>query len=200
MSRNIFVTPIIMATKRTKGGAKFKGGVTTYRNVKKEIWLLLRDTSVVAVISCPSGATMIDYYGLPDDFPGKDSLQGQTCFQRVAYLEKAFQNDINQRKFIPYLALHEFEALLFAAPATIAAAFPGTTIENALLAIINNYHSPEEINDGPKSHPAARLLTLLPSYHKALHAPLIARRIGLDRIRGACSHFDQWLTKLESLG
>ena len=90
--------------------------------------------------------------------------------------------------------------MLFSDSAKIAATFPGTDVESTLLAIRNNYHSPEEINDGPTTHPAARLLALLPSYHKTLHGPLIARRIGLDNIRGACAHFDEWLTKLESLG
>ena len=162
ITKNIFLTPIIIATKRTKGGTKFRGGITSYQRVKKQILLLLRDTSAVAV------TTMIDYYGLPDKWPGKDSVSGRTCFERVAYLEKAFQDDINHRRFIPYLALHEFEALLFSDSAKIAATFPGTDVESTLLAIRNNYHSPEEINDGPTTHPAARLLALLPSYHKTL--------------------------------
>ena len=101
ITKNIFLTPIIIATKRTKGGTKFRGGITSYQRVKKQILLLLRDTSAVAV------TTMIDYYGLPDKWPGKDSVSGRTCFERVAYLEKAFQDDINHRRFIPYLALYQ---------------------------------------------------------------------------------------------
>lgn len=194
MTKNIFLTPIIIATKRTKEGAKFRGGITSYKKFKKQIKLLLRDSSVMAV------TTMIDYYGLPDKWPGKDSVSGRTCFERVAYLEKVLQDEINHRKFLPYLALHEFEALLFSDSAKIAATFPEMDVEKTLLSIRNSVHSPEEINDGPTTHPAARLLALLPSYHKTLHGPLIARRIGLDNIRGVCLHFDQWLTKLESLG
>lgn len=194
MAKNIFLTPIIMATKRTKAGMKFRGGISSYQKVKKQILLLLKDSSVVAV------TTMIDYYGLPDKWPGVDRVSGRTCFERVAYLEKALQDDINHRKFLPYLALHEFEALLFSDCTKIAATFPAMDVENTLLAIQSSYHSPEEINGGPTTHPAARLLALLPSYHKTLHGPLIARRIGLEHIRGVCAHFDQWLTKLESLG
>ena len=64
--------------------------------------MLLRDTSLAAV------TTMIDYYGLTNDFPGKDSVGGRAGILGAAYLETAFQNDINNRRFIPYFALHEF--------------------------------------------------------------------------------------------
>lgn len=192
LSLGVWLSYSIVATKRTKKGTKFKGGFTSYQNLKKQILLLLRDTSLVAV------TTMIDYYGIPDDFPGKATLQGQTCFDKVAYLEKACQIDINHRKFIPYLTLHEFEALLFTDPLAIAAAFGGIKVKKQLLAIRNSYSSPEEINDGPKTHPAARILALLPNYRKRRHGPLIASNIGLATIRAECVHFNEWLNKLEA--
>lgn len=41
---------------------------------------------------------------------------------------------------------------------------------------------------------------LIQGYRKTLHGPLLAERIGLDRIRAECPRFDAWLRRLESLG
>lgn len=67
------------------------------------------------------------------------------------------------------------------------------TAEAALFA------TPEEINEGADTHPAARILKHAPGYRKPLHGPLIANRIGLATIRSRCPHFDQWLTNLAEL-
>lgn len=58
--------------------------------------------------------------------------------------------------------------------------------------------SPEHINDGPSTHPSARLARV-PRYRKVRDGTAMARRIGLDRIRSECAHFSEWLTRLETL-
>ena len=61
-------------------------------------------------------------------------------------------------------------------------------------------NSPEHINDGPETHPSARLACLRdPSYSKPLHGSRVAERIGIERIRGECQHFDAWLSRIEGL-
>jgi hypothetical protein len=42
---------------------------------------LLNDTGAVAV------TTMLDYYGLPRDFPGRSAIPAGDCYARVAHLE-----------------------------------------------------------------------------------------------------------------
>jgi len=64
--------------------------------------------------------------------------------------------------------------------------------------IRDKYNSPEEINDGSTTHPSYRLMELITDYQKPIHGPLLAMEIGLDVIRSACPHFDQWLSKLEN--
>ena len=60
--------------------------------------------------------------------------------------------------------------------------------------------SPEHINDGINTHPSARLAKILkPSYDKPFHGSAVAQRIGLERIRAECRHFDAWLTRIERL-
>jgi len=184
--------PVLVTTKRTRGGPTFKGGVSSYQKIKYDLHLLLRDTSAKLV------TTMLDFYRLPRDFPGRRTLPRGSCYKRVDYLEAKFQADIGHRKFLPYLQLHEFEAMVFAGPEHIARAFPERNALQDLRQIMDRVKSPEEIND--KMPPSKRLRKLVPEYEKPLHGPLIILEIGLDRIRGECPHFDNWLTKLESLG
>lgn len=62
---------------------------------------------------------MLDFYGLPEDFPGQDSRPTQAR-AAVAHLEHCASNAVGNPRFIPYLSLHEFEALLFADPHLVA--------------------------------------------------------------------------------
>jgi hypothetical protein len=59
--------------------------------------------------------------------------------------------------------------------------------------------SPEDINDSPETAPSKRILAAMSGYQKTFHGPLIACDIGIDPMRAACPHFDQWLRALEGL-
>jgi oligopeptide/dipeptide ABC transporter ATP-binding protein len=61
------------------------------------------------------------------------------------------------------------------------------------------FKAPEEINDGETTAPSKRLQSLYPGYDKILFDPLIAQRIGLDKLRQECPHFRDWMSKLEAL-
>lgn len=195
--RGVYVIPKIVTTRIVKSGPDFKGGLVRgcFDRVRRELGLLLKDPSAVAV------TTMFDYYGLPDDFPGRADPQGKDCFERVRYVEARFKEDIRHEKFIPYCQLHEFEALLFTDPQRIAGAFPdGPDHTSSLTQISDSFESPEEIDDSPRTHPSARLESLYPGYQKPLYGSLIALRIGIDTMRRKCRHFRQWLETLEGLG
>jgi hypothetical protein len=194
LNHNIFLTAKIITTKRMKMGTDFKGGISNYGKIKNDILRLLGDSSVAAV------TTLIDYYGLPSDFPGKSTIKGTNCFERVSYLEKHFADDIANDKFIPFLSLHEFEAYLFTSPTDLANAFPNMDIKDEFIRIREEFQTPEEINEGATTHPAARISKLVPIYKKALHGPIITKRIGLTAIRKMCPHFNAWISTLESLG
>lgn len=185
--------PTLARTKRTKSGQTFKGGIVSYRQIQKDICNLLRDSSALLV------TTLIDYYGLPDDFPGKSSLPPGSPRQRVQYLEEAFKNDIGHPRFLPFLVLHEFEALVLVEPGHFATVLP--YYKDNVPALLEDIGTtpPEEINEGEETHPAARIQRYFPGYQKRLHGPRIVQEIGLDKIRKRCPHFDRWLRKLESL-
>ena len=150
---------------------------------------------------------MIDFYGLPDNFPSQENLPIASCYSQVTHLENAFEQDIGyqSQRFSAYLQLHEFEAMLFVAPDKMAKVFPGSDNTRQLVTIKladikKAFASPEEINNNRQTAPSKRILSLFPGYQKPLYGTLIALDIGLDHIRSECSHFNQWLTKLEGLG
>ncbi len=190
----IDVIPKILTTKRTKSGLMFKGGISTYEKVRKDLIRLLNDSSANLVTS------MIDYYGLPNDFPGKATLSGGSPLERVKYIEAEWLQDIGNGKFLPYCSLHEFESLLFSSPASIA---QGLAIHNRApeFALIRQaFLTPEDINDHPQTVPSARITKLFSGYSKPVFGPQIAARIGIQEMRKECRHFNWWLSQLEAFG
>ncbi len=194
LAREVVATPKIVVTKRAKGGFQFKGGVVGYRQVRGDLVRLLGDTAVDAV------STMLDYYGLPDDFPGRASPPpaARDPEGRARHVEEELARDLDDRRLIPYVSLHEFEALLFSDPPAFDAQFPGSRGAARVAAIRGSFRSPEEIDEGRETHPSARLLKLFPDYDKATVGPVMAHRIGLERMREECPHFDGWVSKLET--
>jgi len=66
--------------------------------------------------------------------------------------------------------------------------------------------TPEEINDSPATSPSARIESACEQlfgsarvFQKRTHEPMIAARIGLEKIRAECPHFNDWMSKLEKL-
>lgn len=85
-----------------------RGGDIRYPRFKREL-LRLMSHDQTSFFSC-----MIDYFALNNEFPGFDEAQSIIdAHDRVIFLEEALAQDINQQKFIPYIQLHEFEALVF---------------------------------------------------------------------------------------
>ena len=152
---------------------------------------------------------MIDLYGLPADFPGRESVPpALPAAGRARQHEAALASDIAARlgplpvgrRLIPYLPLHEFEALLFSDPPAFAAAFPDRPDAiKPLQAIRDGFSDPEAIDDGPTTAPSKRLLGILPGYEKSVAGILSAQRIGLATLRRECRHFDAWVTRLSAL-
>ena len=192
--RGVAPIAVLVSTKLVKSGPRFKGGLISYERTRNEVLRLLRDTGAAAV------TTMYDLYGLPEDFPGYQTRPSQSGYAKVEHLESALNQDIGHRRFRAYLQLYEFEALLFVDPERTAAQFPASGHLDRIREIRAAFHSPEEIDDHPDTAPSKRLLTLFPGYQKALHGPLIAIQVGLERIRRECPHFDRWLGWLDGLG
>ncbi|MDD3597728.1 DUF4276 family protein [Sulfuricurvum sp.] len=167
-------------------------GISKYEIINKEVNNLLKDTSATLV------TTMIDYYRLPSDFPQKQQLNLQLqSYKKVEILESAFGDDIQNSKFLPYLQLHEFEALLFSEVSHFSKVLSTKSHVSYFEKIVQTLE-PEEINDQPNTSPANRIKNIFPQYQKESHGAILAKAIGLEKMREKCPHFSQWIELLEN--
>lgn len=158
-------------------------------------------------------STMLDYFRIDTDWPGLAQVRQQQAGglrlkadTKAAIVEQAMKRMASTAfsalggadRFIPYIEVHEFEALLFSDRAILADALRVDT--NQIAAIMAPFESPEEINDNPSQAPSQQLARVVRGYQKVVMGTLVAARIGLPKLRSACPHFDQWVSRLEGLG
>ena len=193
VQRNLDLRPTVLVTKRVKNGPNFKGGVTKFAKFEADVRRLLHDSGNALV------TTLLDSYGLPGDFPGMATRPASSPLQRVRYVESAVSRYFkNPKNFLPFFALHEFEAWLFASREELPKALARTEKQPQFAAIRDSVVTPEDINERSEWAPSKRIAKLFPGYRKTLHGPTVAGRIGLERIRAECAHFDWWLGQLEA--
>ena len=103
----------------------------------------------------------------------------------------------NQRRFVPYVMMHEFEGLLFSDTTRFAHGIGRPELSPKFQAIRDAFATPEEINDSPITAPSKRIVNLVPGYEKPLMGTLAVLEIGLDAIREECPLFRAWIERLE---
>ncbi|CAN7473910.1 DUF4276 family protein [Pseudoduganella sp. LjRoot289] len=151
--------------------------------------------------------TFFDFYGLPEDFPGKEKAKGKNGISQKAdcllsVLTEKLRTKLGDgalRRFIPYVQMYEFEGLLFSHPEKLAKGINQNNLSGALQKIRDAFDSPEHINNSPVTAPSKRIEELYSAYDKPIHGSLAAIEIGLDVIRKECGRFDEWLKRLEAL-
>jgi len=182
------LTPIIFQTRRDLDGTTYRGGGLSYEKVKSDIQKLLKNTSASLV------TTMFDFYALGQGgFPGWATKSGN-CLAQVKQVEQAINQDIGNPKFRSYLALHEYEALLFSQPLEIANHFPSlnSSVSTNLTAIRTSFATPEHINS--INPPSIRIKNLIVDYRKVADGNGISEKIGIATMRQECKHFDEWVS------
>ncbi len=192
----VFAAVTVLRTKRIMSGGGFKGGVSSYQKMRKNVMELLGDKNARIT-------TLLDFYGLPQDFPDRAAIlaaPGLSARQRATGLQDAFANDIAEDRFVPFLALHEFEAWLFSKPEVVSGHFGRPNLTVALQTIVDKAGAPEDINNDPATHPSARIKQLIPTFKKTSDGPNILEKTTLATVRAVCPHFDEWLTMMEALG
>ncbi len=194
---SVWVSVRCVMTSRTRG-IKHRGGLGQYATAKKDITAWIRQDQN----SDARFTTMFDLYRLPTDFPCyEDTVQGDP-YKRVNALEDALGEDIPDPRFIPYIQLHEFEALLLSDLQKLDSQFydRGDGILR-LVEMTSQFSSPELIDDGTDTAPSKRIINEIPEHGnmKVSAGPIVAEKIGLSRLRSKCTHFGDWLDKLECL-
>lgn len=112
------------------------------------------------------------------------------------------QNEIDdsiRHRFIPYLQVYEFEALLFSNATIFETEFERSEILDYEFLQQTLLIAPEEINDGLDTAPSKRLEKIIKGYNKVLYGSLLSSEIGLDTIREKCPRFNQWIERLEKI-
>lgn len=188
------------------GKKRNRGGVQNWATTQQDIVRTLKEGRYCT--------TMVDYYAMPEEWPGRVNAKSMPWSERAAYVEQeialripdAIGNRVNPKYFIPYVQLHEFEALAFADVNQLAGVLSPLSdhapvrIERKLRDILEGAGHPEAINDGYETCPSRRISGVAKAYRKRVHGPIVTGRIGLDVLRERCGHFASWLTRLETLG
>jgi len=173
------------------------GGMSKYSYIKKDILNIIYEKDVVV-------SMMIDFYRLPSDFPGFNDLKVTQTHQEQANLletriKKDLENSQNQLfdNFIPYIQLHEFEALVFASISGIDSLFERSEMDyNGLMNVIQQYPNPEDINNHPDTAPSVRLKKLISGYNKVLHGIDIINTVGMAELLEKCPRFKTWIESM----
>jgi hypothetical protein len=193
---NVHPTPILLGT------SGHKGGRTSYARVKRDVVVLLKQDRAAYC------STMIDLYGLGPGFPGHPPPDHLSNIEKVRHVERAVKEDICEEltdlrpelRFIPYLQLHEYEAILFSDPAAFAAGISHPNLQRQFQRIRDEFDSPEDINNDPETAPSKRVIAACPSYRKVIEGTQAAAAVGIATMREQCQHFREWIELLEALG
>ena len=188
---------LIYATQISKPGQK--GGDVKFSRAINDIGQHLKQRADTCV------CTFVDYFRLKE-WPGIDKVSPDAAPDQIAKIvNKATKHAVaerfpelqTERRFIPFLAVHEFEALLFSDSHILARKLriQASEIER----VIKQYGIPEAINHGSNTAPSKRLENWDNTYKKTTTGIAIAEETGIDTIRAKCSLFDAWLRKLENL-
>ena len=148
--------------------------------------------------------TMFDQYGLPGEFPGyatPEAIPDRSQQERAVAVQDAMLNDIGDRRLLPYIQVHEFEALVLADPEQLASQYPEDKAGvEVLVKMADGFESPELINGGAETAPAKRIVQQIHTYRKQSAGPIVTERIGIPTLRAKCPHFNAWVEQLEALG
>ena len=178
-----------------------RGGGRRFRPMQNDIERRLKEDASADVYF----TTMVDLYALYSDFPGREKAEElrSNPYEQVGTLQEAWQEETVDKRFIPFIQLHEFEAYLFV-DVTRFPEFCDTPRRGIteLQRVVDNVDSPELIDDGQHSAPSKRIIDQIPAYKrlKSSVGPQMAEDIGLPAIRSKCPHFHEWVCRLERLG
>lgn len=105
--------------------------------------------------------------------------------------------------FIPYIQLHEFEALLFVDIARLETDYPLAKNQiQKLKEETDIYGDPEMINNSVATAPSKRIIKALEqnyNYNKVKSGATITSIIGMEALLDRCQHFKEWIEHIKRL-
>lgn len=178
-----------------------KGGDVRFERVKRDLEIFLKQRTDTYV------TTLVDFYGVRE-WPGIDQIPANASPAEIAEIVNGATRNVvielfaaqrADRRFIPYMSIHEFEALLFSDTASLAAELG--VAEEQVRAVLNECGAPEAINNNPATAPSKRLNGWSRSgkFLKTTTGIKVAHRIGIQKMRAQCPLFHAWLQHFEAL-
>ena len=171
-----------------------QGGMHKYSYVRNDVLNTIYEHDVIVT-------TMFDLYALPHSFPGYEESQTiEDHLKRVEFLEGKMKEDLEQNQkrqfnnYIPYIQLHEFEALVFSSANGFEALFEDDEMNyKGIREVIDAFPNPEDINDSPETAPSKRMQKLILGYNKVAYGISLIEYIGIETILKKCPHFRKWI-------
>lgn len=189
----------------TNGKRDVRGGIKSYGQVRRDLGLWHKE-NLGKRNETHFYTTMIDFYALPSDFPGyAEAMKVMDVNLRVEKLEETFGWDVNMQDFIPYVQLHEYEALVFCGLDFLLERYAGADrAVKELRKVLNGFSgNPEFVDGGWDTAPGRRIASELAKvnyrYNKPESGAYVAERVGMTALRERCGHFDGWIRRLDKI-
>ena len=200
VSHGIVVKSRLLVTSRKKGT---QGGLISYTQAKNDLTRWMKEVEH-RNSETHFFTTMFDFYALPDEFPNMiQTASISDPYLRISNIEIAFQQDIGSDRFIPYIQLHEFEALVFCDITKLAIEYPKCIKEiESLESVLAKYNgNPELINNNPETAPSKRIIAAIEGNHKYKYnkprsGAVVTASIGLPTMMRLCTHFREWIYQI----
>ncbi|NME66597.1 DUF4276 family protein [Flammeovirga aprica] len=163
-----------------------KGGLTTYKHLQDDIRRTLAQGDVIVT-------TLVDFYALPSNFPNYSSNS-----DNVANIEDGIHSDFqNTDNLIPYIQLHEVEALMFSSEDGLAYILQDEdeSCITKVREIRSQYTNPEQINNSRLTAPSKRLENIY-DYDKTGDGGEIFEFIGIEPMLENCPRFNAWIQQI----
>ena len=156
LSHHLYERGFTSVSARIVGNARERtrrGGIVSWEIARQGILSrLIEDSNRIST-------TMVDYYAMPLDWPGRADrfAQAASSAQIAENIEQALLADIcanmdrnfNPNRFVPYMMMHEFEAMLFSDCDSFGHSIGRSGLIADLQAIRDDFDTPEEIDDSP---------------------------------------------------
>ena len=184
-SKGVEITPVLIGRASAENVG---GGNVTIPRLGRDVARLYRSFDAVT--------TLVDFYGFRDKGDRTVEELEAVLLERV---QSMIRRGWDNRKVVPYVQKHEFEGLLFADVSAFSIVGAKQSDIERLAAVRAEFPTPEDIDDHPTTSPSKRIMDTILGYKRNADGPLVASKVGLERMRAECPRFNGWLTQLESL-
>lgn len=202
LMKKLIIPYLYKEVEKSKGWAITTQKITTNRQLNKKGGIIgftyfVNEVKRVSSQGCTIITTFFDFFGLPADFPEYTTDSNKIGEIEIGTGLKLQEEIPDLPEFLPYIQLHEFEALLFSDIKGFELLTDKQEMER-LKSIIDSYDNPELIDGGRETAPSKRLKHIY-NYEKVKDSEIILELTGFETIYNKCPRFRAWIDCLKKL-